>query len=345
MSAYKKLNRQDVYVSDYSARKQWVASGSLLTTYKIETLRGFSGSTPGYPYPADLRNNRYEKLVYDSINHNFYADGIGSGLFSGSRDLSLQTSLTISGARDIKSEVGVISIPKDVFGTFVVPNTFEFKPLFSSSYDEYILDGYVQDKMSGEDQFIEHINYWYSSNPIDTADYVVNESTYVTESVAPGADYQYTDIDKGQQRIEIIDDGNGALIFSGSEFNYTEPRKVVGDIIYNKGLAVITDTDVARYLSTYSRHILRWKSNQPIYTYNVHCKVKDSEMNFTYNPTAQSGSEGVIASNVSSSLFSPYVTSIGLYNDANELIAMAKTNRPIQKTQNSDMTFVVKLDL
>ena len=68
-------------------------------------------------------------------------------------------------------------------------------------------------------------------------------------------------------------------------------------------------------------------------------------MNFTYNPTAQSGSEGVIASNVSSSLFSPYVTSIGLYNDANELIAMAKTNRPIQKTQNSDMTFVVKLDL
>ena len=30
---------------------------------------------------------------------------------------------------------------------------------------------------------------------------------------------------------------------------------------------------------------------------------------------------------------------------ANELVAVAKTNRPIQKTQNTDMTFVVKLDL
>lgn len=340
MSAYKKLNRQDVYVSDYSARKQWVASGSLLTTYNIETLRGFSGSTPGYPYPSDLRNNRYEKLVYDSINHGYYADGIGNGIFSGSRDLSLQTSLAVSGARDIKSEVGVISIPRDVFGTFVVPNTFEFKPLFESNYDEYILDGYCQDRFSGDDQFVEHINYWYNSNPLDINDYISSEGDYVDESTE-----SYVDINRKQQCIEIIDDGNGSLIFSGSEHKYTEPKKVIGDIIYNQGLAIITDTDVARYLSTYSRHILRWKSNQPIYTYNVHCKVKDSEMNFTYNPSAQSGSEGVLASNVTGSLFSPYVTSIGLYNDANELIAVAKTNRPIQKTQNSDMTFVVKLDL
>ena len=81
------------------------------------------------------------------------------------------------------------------------------------------------------------------------------------------------------------------------------------------------------------------------YTYNVHCKVKDSEMNFTYNPSTQTGSEGKLTDLATGSWFAPYVTSIGLYNDANELIAVAKTNRPIQKTQNSDMTFVVKLDL
>jgi hypothetical protein len=340
MSAYKKLNRQDVYVTDYSARKQWVASGSLLNTYKIETLRGFSGSTPGYPYPSDFRNNRYEKLVYDSINHNFYADGLGNGLYSGSRDLSLQTTLTISGARDINSEVGVISFPKGMYGTHVVPETFVFEPQFESNYDEYVLDGYAIEKTSGENQYIENINYWYDSNPTDTTDYLVSESAYVDESTD-----EYVDIDKAQQRIEIIDDGNGSLIFSGSETYFSEPKKVVGDIIYNQGLAIITNTDVARYLSTYSRHKLRWKSNQPIYTYNVHCKVRDTELNFTYNPTAQSGSDGQIASNVSSKLFTPYVTSVGLYNDANELIAVAKTNRPIQKTHNTDMTFVVKLDI
>jgi len=68
-------------------------------------------------------------------------------------------------------------------------------------------------------------------------------------------------------------------------------------------------------------------------------------MNFTYNPTAVSGPEGVIASNVTGSAFSPYITTIGLYNDANELIAVAKTGRPVPKPINTDMTLVVKIDL
>lgn len=340
MSSFKKLNRQNVYVSDYQARKQWEASGSLLTTYKIATLRGFSGSTPGYPYPSDLRNNRYEKLVWDSVNQNFYRDGIGNGIFSGSSNLSLQSTLTLSGSRDLKSEVGIISIPRDVTGTHVVPNTFSFKPLFEEQ-DLYIADDYVKDKLSGENQFIENIEYWYGSNPLDSADYIENESTYVTESL----DNQYVDINRNQQRVEIIDNGEGVLVFSGSNHAYTEPLKVVGDIIYNKGLAIVTDTTVARYLSTYSRHKLRWKSNQPIYTYNVHCNVKDSEFNYTYNSTAVSGSLGVISDNITGSAFTPYVTTVGLYNNANELLAVAKTNRPIQKTHNTDMTFVVKIDI
>ena len=60
----------------------------------------------------------------------------------------------------------------------------------------------------------------------------------------------------------------------------------------------------------------------------------------TTNPVA-AGS----ANNLTGSLYSPYITSVGLYNDANELIAVAKTGRPIPKTQNTDMTFVVKIDI
>jgi|TARA_B110000977_G_C11084780_1_gene494245 hypothetical protein len=339
MSAYKKLNRQDVYVSDYSAKKQWIASGSTLVDYKIETLRGFSGSTPGYPYPLDLRNNRYQELTYNSIDNMYYADGIGNGLISGSRNLALQTSLTISGSRDIKSEIGVLSIPRDVVGTHIEPKTFSYVPQLDST-DNYIEDGYSQDRMSGVDLFTEKIGYQYGANPIDTGNYVTDENGYFDESVE-----EYVDLDKGQQRVEIIDDGNGSLIYSGSDRSYTQPAKVIGDIIYNHGLVIITDEDVARYLSTYSRHKLRWKSNQPIYTYNVHCKVKDSELNHTYNSSALTGSFGLKADNVSGSNFTPYITTVGMYNDANELIAVAKTNHPIQKTQNTDMTFVVKIDI
>lgn len=341
MSAYKKLNRQSVYVSDYSARKQWEASGSLLSTYKIETLRGISSSVH---YPNDVRDGRSDKLVWHSINQNFYRDSIGNGLYTGSSDLSLQTTLTYSGSRELRDEVGVISIPRDVTGTHIVPGTFVYQPLFTED-DAYISDGFVSDRLSGENAFVEPINYWYDSNPITTEDYLEAEETYVSESVVGTSPGQYVDIDRLQQRIEIVDDGEGNLIHSGSSQKFTKPTRIIGDIIYNKGLAILTDVEIAKYLSNYSRHKLRWKSNQPIYTYNVHCTVKDSEMNFTYNPTATSGSLGRLKNNVTGSAFTPYVTTVGLYNSANELLAVAKTNRPIQKTHNTDMTFVVKIDI
>jgi len=68
-------------------------------------------------------------------------------------------------------------------------------------------------------------------------------------------------------------------------------------------------------------------------------------MNFTYNPSAVTGSDGVIAPYVTGSAFSPYITTVGLYNDANQLVAVAKTGRPVPKPVNTDMTLVVKIDL
>lgn len=339
MSAFKKLNRQDVYISDYNAKRQWQAEGNLLDIYRIQTLRGFSGSTPGYPYPLDYRNNRYEKLVYDSINHNYYQDSIGNGVFSGSRDLSLQTTLTISGARDIKSEIGVISLPKHVYGTHIEPYSLVIKPK-EEIEDRYVTEDFAVEFTSGENNYIEDVGYWYGSNPIDTEDYIISESNFVEEVVE-----EYVDINYDQQRIEIVDDGNGSLIFSGSDQSYTKATRVVGDVIYNQGQVIFTDTDVARYYSTYSRHIVRWKSNQPIYTYTAHCRVKGSEMNFTQNPTAVTGSEGTLRSNVTGSSFQPYVTTVGLYNDSNELLAVAKLNRAIPKPDNVDITFQVKIDM
>ena len=69
------------------------------------------------------------------------------------------------------------------------------------------------------------------------------------------------------------------------------------------------------------------------------------ELNHTLNPTAQSGSFGQLIDEVQVKEFTPYITTLGLYNDANELIATAKTGVPIPKSANIDMTFVVKIDI
>ena len=353
MSAYKQLNRQDVYVSDYQAQKSWRASGSLVSTYGLETLRGFSGSTPGYPYPSDYRNYRYEKLVYNSIRQNYLAlssrdllpdasatHDNGDIYYTGSFDVSFQSTLTLSESRKDTTEVGVVSIPKDVYGTKIVPGTFVAQPIFDTA-DKFNTDGYVSDEFSGVNQYIENIEYWYKSSPSDTGSYVANEGNYVDEET-PG---EYITASFDFQRPEIVDDSQGRLILSGAGAAFSLPERYVGEIIYNQGNAVITDPVVARYFSTYTRMDVQWKSNLPIYTYNVHCTVKESELNHTFNPTALTGSDNTVRSNITGSEFRPYVTSIGLYNEANELIAVAKTNKPIPKSENVDMTFVIKIDV
>lgn len=340
MSAYKKLNRQDVYISDYSAKKQWYASGSTIDSYGLEVLRGFSGSTPGYPYPTDYLNNRYQKLVFDSVFHNYYSGSNKLGTFSGSYNLSLQTSLTLTGSRSSSCEVGVISIPRDVYGTHIEPGTVVLKPFFEEE-DKYWEEGYARADNFADD-YVEDLEHWYGTKPIDLDDYIVDEGEYVIET---GSQYLQRDESILFERYEVVDDKEGRLVLSGSTLPYTKTERVVGDVIYNQGQIIITDDHAARYYSTYARPIVHWKSNLPIYTYNVHCTVKEAEMNFTYNPSAITGSDNTIRDNITGSSFRPYVTTVGLYNDANELIAVAKTNRPIPKSENVDMTFVVKLDL
>jgi hypothetical protein len=40
----------------------------------------------------------------------------------------------------------------------------------------------------------------------------------------------------------------------------------------------------------------------------------------------------------------PYITTVGLYNNEAQLIAVAKLGRPIQKREDVDMNFIIRWD-
>ena len=117
----------------------------------------------------------------------------------------------------------------------------------------------------------------------------------------------------------------------------------VGDVIYPHGLFTLTSGSMLDYYRTDLD--FQWKASHPIYTYNIRCQVKDHELNFTQHPSAITGSEGILHNNVTGSAFQPYITTVGLYNDSNELLAVAKFGQPIPKSDSTEMTFVVKLDM
>ena len=73
-------------------------------------------------------------------------------------------------------------------------------------------------------------------------------------------------------------------------------------------------------------------------------RAKNAEYNFSNNPTYITGSEGKL--NQSTFIGDPktYITSVGLYNNDNELLAIAKLSKPILKSFQNEVLVKVKLD-
>jgi len=92
---------------------------------------------------------------------------------------------------------------------------------------------------------------------------------------------------------------------------------------------------------------LSFQNEHIIHENEIRCIVKESEFNLSYNPTLVTGSYegGILRNFATGSDFQPYVTSIGMYNDENELLMVAKLSKPIMVFPDTDMTFIVKYDL
>lgn len=90
---------------------------------------------------------------------------------------------------------------------------------------------------------------------------------------------------------------------------------------------------------------LSFASETTIYQNEVRCLVNENDFNYTLNPSAnKAGSTGSYIDAVTGSDFHPYFTTVGLYNDADELLLVGKMSRPYPVPPNTDMTIVVRWD-
>ena len=74
------------------------------------------------------------------------------------------------------------------------------------------------------------------------------------------------------------------------------------------------------------------------------CRAGNKEFNFSNNPTFFTGSTGEFTNPTFFKDPKTYLTTIGLYNDANELLAVAKLSQPILKSYSREALLKVKLD-
>jgi hypothetical protein len=73
------------------------------------------------------------------------------------------------------------------------------------------------------------------------------------------------------------------------------------------------------------------------------CRAPVNKFNYSSNPTYLSGSKIRVKERASDNPIA-YVTTVGLYNAANELLAVAKLSEPLKKSVDNELTIRVRLD-
>lgn len=89
------------------------------------------------------------------------------------------------------------------------------------------------------------------------------------------------------------------------------------------------------------------RSAEGITSENYFVRVFNSEFNQTNNPTILSSSTGTTRGTVLDAFQNnpvTYITSVGLYNDNNDLLAVAKLSRPLPKGLDKEASIRVRLD-
>ena len=109
--------------------------------------------------------------------------------------------------------------------------------------------------------------------------------------------------------------------------------------------AVANGTNNALMYATINRGTsFQLNSQENITSDYVFIRPQNAEFNYTTNPSFISGSTGEVIYPTFINNPQTYITTVGLYNDANELLAVAKLSRPLVKDFTKEALIRVKLD-
>lgn len=86
------------------------------------------------------------------------------------------------------------------------------------------------------------------------------------------------------------------------------------------------------------------QSEETLSSNYVFVRARNGDFNYSSNPSFISGSTGELINEILINQPVTYITTVGLYNDNNDLLAVAKLSRPLQKDFTKELLVRVKLD-
>lgn len=139
-------------------------------------------------------------------------------------------------------------------------------------------------------------------------------------------------------------DANAGQVIIGSSVG-NPAAKFIPDFFVSASIDDIVDHLASCRFSSGSLTAMTFQNVTNINSTLVFCRATADEFNYSSNPTFTDadGNIVVIDDATTDRTFS-YITSVGLYDANDNLLAVAKMSRPIEKNDEKDLTFRIRLD-
>jgi hypothetical protein len=141
---------------------------------------------------------------------------------------------------------------------------------------------------------------------------------------------------------------NPAAIAANVNPNLAAASSSIADVYHNNsttnGSTVGVSGSIALLKALASGSDFQARRTENVSTSHYFVRANNREFNFSNNPTFVTGSVGAFVNSSFEKDPHVYITTVGLYNDANELLAVAKTSKPIEKSFDKEISIKVKLD-
>jgi len=315
----------------------WTGGGTNITSF-------FSSSTQGVQSASYLEIYNADPATDSSAEVQF---SIGYGHIAGSGSVGNQSSQTTTGDRQSAA------MYRQFRNLLLAPNTDKFTYTNSAT-------------SSGDNDFY----------------FVSFQRSRMREKVDPGNWELH--LDGGADKIKLIDDSStstnvtvnqGGRVFnvvSGSITNGVETAAAseaspgsyglfypdLGIILLNpdKLDKKVADITTARSSNTFDFNgkklynsivqgaYFAARREEEISSTNYFCRVGNRKFNFSANPTFATSSDGSLTQPTFFKDPQTFITQVGLYNEANELLAIAKLSKPLLNSYSREAIIKVKLD-
>ena len=318
--AYKRLSKSDVIVTPFTANKQWNIPSASLSSSNINVYKGVSGSlydfTPTY-------DNQYQTLIYKSAEQLYYRN-----YTTYVSESNYSSSFFVT-----NGIIATQSLQSGQYWNYPQSTTHEIRQFPTQSGAQIFVVGIPRELYGSKIKpgtFLMTSSFDYAVTEDGRGNlYLLDSSSLLTwdewEDTWNIADYEWDNLP------------------TSSNFSL----KRVGNIIYPHGMLIFTTHSLECELfltHQYGDYDVQFKNEHIIYENIVKCTIRESEFNYTHNPSISTDTSGSLRDFATGSGFTPYVTTVGLYNDSQELLAVAKMAQPIPLSTNTDTTFLINYD-